>query len=109
MPNCWHASKKHVKSLLARTSYNYLDRAVYSEFRGLVVIDEARVELHRVLSKINANISVLEFKAFITDGGERSFQFDTLYDEFDDSPVSDSTGPAKWKTSEERAARQTRR
>ena len=42
----------------SRNIDNYLDEAVYSEFRGIVVIDEARNELHRVLEKINANISV---------------------------------------------------
>jgi hypothetical protein len=38
---------------------HHLDRAVYAEFKGLVVIDEALPELFRVLEKINANISVL--------------------------------------------------
>jgi hypothetical protein len=88
---------------------HYLDRAVYSAFKGLVVIDEAREELHRVLSKINANISVLELKAFVTDNGERVFQIDTLYDEFDDSTISDAVAVVKSKTPEERAARQRRR
>ena len=36
---------------------NYLDQAVYGDFRGLVVIDEARPELHHVIEKINADIS----------------------------------------------------
>ncbi len=88
---------------------HYLDRAVYGDFKGLVVIDEARPELHRVLSKINANISVLELKAFVADGGDRVFQFDTLYDEFEDSTVTDAIATVKWKTPEERAARQQRR
>lgn len=85
---------------------HYLDRAVYSEFKGLVVIDEATPELFRVLEKINANISVLELKAFISDSGERIFQFDTLYDELDDpSEIADDSS----NTSEARSARRARR
>lgn len=63
----------------------YLDKAVFGTFRGLVVIDEAVSELHRVLEKINADISVLELKAFEADDGKRVFQFDTLYDEYEES------------------------
>ncbi len=65
----------------SRNIDNYLDKAVYGDFRGLVVIDDARPELHKVLEKINANISVLELKAFVDDAGERLYLFDTLYDE----------------------------
>ena len=64
---------------------HYLDRAVYSDFRGLVIIDEETSELNRVLEKINANISVLQLKAFISNSGERIFQFDTLYDELEEA------------------------
>lgn len=87
---------------------HYLDRAVYAEFKGLVVIDEARPELFRVLEKINANISVLELKAYQSDSGERVFQFDTLYDEAEDV---DELVPEKFdaKTPEERAARRATR
>jgi hypothetical protein len=45
----------------------YLDRAVFGDFSGLVVVDERRPELNRVLEKINANISVLELKTFRSD------------------------------------------
>lgn len=48
----------------------YLDKAVYNEFKGLVLIDEARPELHRVLEKINADISVLEVKCFVSADGQ---------------------------------------
>jgi hypothetical protein len=67
---------------------HYLDLAVYGEFRGLVVIDEARPELYRVLEKINADISVLELKAFETDAGERYHLFSTLYDDDEDAVES---------------------
>jgi len=69
----------------------YLDKAVYSEFRGLVIIDEAREELHQVLRRINANISVLEFKAYQDAGGNRLLQFDTLYDEYEESSAAEET------------------
>jgi hypothetical protein len=59
----------------------YLDRAVFAEFSGLVVIDERRPELNQVLEKINANISVLELKTFRSDAGDFIHEFDTLYDE----------------------------
>lgn len=60
----------------------YLDKAVYREFQGIVVIDEAREELHQVLRRIAANISVLEFKRFKDLSGNLLYQFDTLYDEY---------------------------
>jgi len=87
---------------------HYLDRAVYSEFKGLVVIDEARPELNRVLEKINANISVLELKAYVTDSGERIFQFDTLYDE-EETSEGNLADDYKWKSPEARLARRARR
>jgi hypothetical protein len=87
---------------------HYLDRAVYSDFKGLVIIDEARDELHRVLEKINANISVLELRAFVTDNGERLFQFDTLYDE-EETVESGLPDDSKSKSPEARVARRARR
>lgn len=60
---------------------SYLDQAVYGEFKALVVIDEARPELHNVIQKINADISVLEVKVFQSADGDFIYQFDTLYDE----------------------------
>jgi len=65
----------------SRNIDNYLDRAVYQEFSGIVVIDEAKPELHKVLSRINANISVLELKAYVNDDDEFVYQYDTLYEE----------------------------
>jgi tetratricopeptide (TPR) repeat protein len=59
----------------------YLDTAVHGDFRGLVVIDDARDELNQVLSKINADLSVLELKTYEADDGSRLYQFDTLYGE----------------------------
>lgn len=72
----------------ARNIDDYLDRAVYGNFHGLVVIDEAKPELHHVLKKINAEISVLEMCAFRDDTGAFLYEFDTLYDE-DDEPIVD--------------------
>ncbi len=88
---------------------SYLDRAVYAPFKGLVVIDEARPELYRVLEKINANISVLEVKTFVADSGERIFQFDTLYDEFEEVDESTPSQVSRNRSPEERAQRQRRR
>lgn len=73
----------------------YLDQAVYGGFRAIVLIDEAREELHKVLEKIHANISVLELKTYQTDNGLLLHQFDTLYDEYEETfpkekPISSS-------------------
>jgi hypothetical protein len=87
---------------------HYLDRAVYGEFKGLVVIDEARTELYRVLEKINANISVLELKAFVAENGEKTFQFVTLYED-EDAPEASFDADPKWKSPEARLARRQRR
>lgn len=70
----------------------YLDKGVYGEFRGLVLIDEAREELHQVLMRINANISVLEFKSYVAPDGSRLFEFDTLYDEFEKPEEAEESG-----------------
>ncbi len=59
----------------------YLDTAVNGNFRGLVVIDDARDELSQVLGKINADISVLELKTYEAEDGSRLYQIDTLYGE----------------------------
>ena len=75
------------KQSSCRNVDNYLDQAVYGGFRGLVVIDEARHELHRVIEKIRSNISVLELKAYQSADGSRIYEFDTLYDEYDPEPT----------------------
>jgi hypothetical protein len=65
----------------------YLDKAIDAGFRALVIIDEAREELHQVLQAINANISVLELREHRASDGTRLLEFDTLYDEFvEESP-----------------------
>ncbi len=68
----------------SRNIDNYLDQAVYKEFRGIVLIDEAREELHRVLEKIHADISVLELRAFESEDRQRLYEYDTLYEEEED-------------------------
>ncbi|MFQ5936392.1 MAG: tetratricopeptide repeat protein, partial [Acidiferrobacterales bacterium] len=60
---------------------DYLDAAVQGNFRGIVIIDDARAELNQVLSKINADISVLELKTFEAEDGSRLYQIETLYGE----------------------------
>jgi hypothetical protein len=77
----------------SRNIDNYLDQAIYTEFSGLVLIDEAKNELFQVLEKINANISVLELKAYQSEEGELAYEFDTLYEDDDEnSSISLSTG-----------------
>lgn len=88
----------------SRNIDNYLDQAVYSNFRGIVVIDEARTELHHVLEKINANISVLELKTFESANGLHLHEFDTLYDEFEEELFKKES-----EVPENRAARRKRR
>lgn len=64
----------------ARNIDAYLDRAIFRPFMALVVINEAKPELHKVLEKINADISVLELKSYVCNE-EYLYQYDTLYDE----------------------------
>jgi hypothetical protein len=71
----------------------YLDTAVYRAFSGLVVVDERRPELNRVLEKINATISVLELRTFRSDAGDFIHEFDTLYEE-DEVEVQIFPGPS---------------
>ena len=85
---------------------NYLDAAVYGEFMGLVIIDEAKPELHHVLSKINARISVLEFRAFESSDSKRVYVYDTLYEQDDEGLLPESNVA---DTPEARTNRLTRR
>jgi len=96
------------KQSTSRNVDAYLERAVDGEFKGVVVIDEARPELHRVLEKINANVSVLELKTFVSDNGQRIHQFDTLYDEDEELPQESPVDRAGMSAAE-RAARRARR
>lgn len=82
----------------SRNIDNYLDQAVYKEFSGIVVIDEARPELHKVLSRINANISVLELKAYVNDNNQFIYHYDTLY-ENDEEIIVQSSGNSQNSTS----------
>ena len=94
----------------SRNIDNYLDRAVYGPFRGVVVIDDAGPELYNVLERIRANISVLELQTFVSDAGSRIHYFDTLYDEESEAVVVDGLAEAGKEVSPElRAARRRRR
>lgn len=86
----------------------YLEQAVYGNFRGIVVIDEARPELHGVLEKINANISVLGLRAFVSTKGDFAYLYDTLY-ESDEEPEIGLDPKGKALTSGDRAQRRRRR
>jgi hypothetical protein len=108
------SNKEHLSRLTAgcaASSYrnidNYLDAAVYSDFRGLVIIDEIRPELNRVLEKINANISVLEVKTLQSDDGSFLYQYDTLYDD-DEESAAEPKDPAG-VSPERRESRRQRR
>lgn len=108
-------NSEHLKRLqlgqLAGKSKNidrYLDQAVYGGFRAIVLIDEAREELHKVLEKIHADISVLELKTFQTDSGKLLHQFDTLYDEYEEN-LPEIKPDAPSRSVEERARRKERR
>jgi hypothetical protein len=70
---------------------NYLDTAVYGDFKALVLIDEAREELHNVLRKINANISVLELKVYYHSDNDVIYHYDTLYDDEEEIDILDLT------------------
>lgn len=92
----------------SRNIDNYLDRAVYTAFRGLVIIDEARNELFRVLEKINSNISVLEVRAYKSAHGDYAYEFDNLYEE-DTEDIGNTAIEKRELTNEERHKRRMRR
>lgn len=89
------------KDSKSRNIDNYLDKAVFNEFKGLVIIDEAREELYKVLEKINANISVLEVKTYQSENNEFAYYYDTLYESeseiisYDESRKQDITNKQK--------------
>jgi hypothetical protein len=64
----------------ARNIDNFLDKAINDGFHALIIIDEARPELHSIREKINADINILELKAF-TNGSDFIYATDTLYGE----------------------------
>ncbi len=90
-----------VKKSSFRNVDDFLNKAVYSEFSGVVVIDEVLPELTRVLEKINANISVLELRTFQAEDGSFCYHYDTLYEE-EKAGVANISGPQTYKTPEER-------
>lgn len=83
------------KKSKSRNVDDYLNQAVFGDFKGLVIIDEAKRELYQVLEKINADISVIELKTFISDNGIEIYQFDTLYDEYVEAYGSGKGGSSK--------------
>tara|TARA_B110001454_G_scaffold101549_1_gene95916 strand:- start:14258 stop:15277 length:1020 start_codon:yes stop_codon:yes gene_type:complete len=87
------ASLKKLEKACSNSSYrnidNYLDSAVYREFKAIVVIDEAREELYNVLEKIRASISVIELKTFQNDSGDFFYQFNSLYEELGEDVVTE--------------------
>lgn len=93
----------------SRNIDEYLDRAVYREFHGIVVIDEAQEELHRVLQKINADISVLEVKTFESEDGTRVYAYDSLYDDEEEVETTDKKRKPAPLTSAEIARMRERR
>ena len=92
----------------SRNIDNYLDKVVFAYFKGLVIIDEARKELYKVLERINANISVLELKAYRSSNGEFAFEFDTLYED-DEETGTVQIAEKKVSNSDDRIKRRARR
>jgi len=87
--------KEGWKKSTCRNIDDYLNQAVYGDFKGIVIIDEAKRELYQVLEKIKANISVIELKTFVSDNGKEIHQFNTLYDEYEETFISGKGGNVK--------------
>ncbi len=63
-----------------------------SPLKLIVMTDRAQESLYNVVSKINADISVLEVRAFVDSHDKEYFMFDSLYDQLDDySSLTDSS------------------
>jgi len=93
----------------SRNIDNFIDKAVYGGFHGIVVIDEAQEELHRVLQKINADISVLELKTYESEDGVRVYEYDTLYDDEEEFEEGRGSRRPRRLTAEEIAQKRSRR
>jgi hypothetical protein len=97
-----------VKQSASRNIDDYLSSAVEKEFHGLVVIDEARSELHQVLSRINAKISVLEMKKFVDANSRTLYQYDTLYNEYENDSAENDNKPVSPEIREMRRVRRSK-
>lgn len=100
--------EKACEKSTSRNIDNYLDKAVFGYFKGIVLIDEAKPELHLVLEKINADISVLELKAYISDKGDVLYRYDSLYEDDEEIEVM-PRGAQKANRKAVRAQRRRRR
>ena len=74
-----------------------------------MIIDDAQPALHRVLEKINADVSVLELRTYQSSDGTTLHQFDTLYDEDEDpyqgTRVDQDEAAAETKRAQDRVRR----
>ncbi len=62
-----------------------LDKAVFAPFQGLVIIDKRDEQLARVLKQFACIINAIEVKSWIAEDGTELHQFETLYDEDENS------------------------
>ncbi len=109
-------NKSHLKRLEEackqskfRNIDDLLNTAVFSDFRGLVVIDEIRPELNSVLDKIRANVNIIELKTFASKDSSFCYQYNTLYEEFDDESNLAEGEIVKYFNPEERKRRLARK
>ncbi|MEO6098588.1 MAG: hypothetical protein ABIW76_24125 [Fibrobacteria bacterium] len=65
----------------SRNIDSYMEAAVFGEFKGLVIIDEAGPELNKILEKIRADISILTFNKFVDPEGKILFSFDPFQED----------------------------
>jgi hypothetical protein len=85
----------------SRNIDNYMDKAIYGNFHGIVIIDEKQDELTHVLQKINADIYVLELKTYEAEDGTRAYLVDTLYGEEEFAPaVREDRGKSRYSSAE---------
>ncbi len=109
-------NKSHLKKLEEackqskfRNIDDLLNTAVFSDFRGLVVIDEIRPELNSVLNKIRANVNTIELKTFLSKDSSFCYQYNTLYEEFDDESNLAEGEAVKYFNPEDRKRRLARK
>lgn len=65
----------------SRNIDSYMEAAVFGDFKGLVIIDEAGPELNKILEKIRADISILTFNRFVDSEGKTLFVFDPFQED----------------------------
>jgi hypothetical protein len=85
----------------SRNIDSYMEAAVFGDFKGLVLIDEAGPELNKILEKIRADISILTFNKFVDAAGNSLFVFDPFQEDEGEEALANSIAASPAQKSEQ--------